>query len=141
MKLKPPYEKSEDGRLDIRIFKDSKGPLYVPLYAPNDFFDLPIEMVEDHIGGCGPGDFGDKIVPDSIWGLNIVRACEIHDFCFRVLCDWPQKRCDVTFRNNIKRLITQGSKRRWLIPLRLIRMWTYYFAVRMGKKSKNKEES
>lgn len=28
---------------------------------------------------CGAGKFGDLIVPDTMWGVNVSPACQVHD--------------------------------------------------------------
>ena len=33
--------------------------------------------------GCGPGGAGDKLVPDTMYGLDVSNACRIHDWYYR----------------------------------------------------------
>lgn len=49
-----------------------------PLHFPPWWDKIPI--AERMKGRCGAGDgLGEKIVPDSILGLNITPACAVHD--------------------------------------------------------------
>ena len=41
--------------------------------------------------GCGPGGFGDFLVPDKVWGLSIRLACAGHDFEYRYAEDRSKK--------------------------------------------------
>ena len=34
--------------------------------------------------GCGPGRWGDYLIPDTMWGLYIGEACKIHDWGYRL---------------------------------------------------------
>lgn len=46
------------------------------LDAPHGFWELTLEELRKVVkrGGCGPGDKGDRLVPDTVWGLNIKPA-------------------------------------------------------------------
>lgn len=46
------------------------------LNAPDEFWNLSLEELRSIVnrGGCGPGDSGDRLVPDTVWGLNIKPA-------------------------------------------------------------------
>jgi len=51
-----------------------------PLWAFDT--DIPIDQIRALLGsdgGCGPGKFGDWLVPDSILGVSIKPACYVHD--------------------------------------------------------------
>ena len=51
-----------------------EGPL-VPLQAVESFWVATKEEIDACTGGCGPGWFGDWLVPDTVWGgLSIQRA-------------------------------------------------------------------
>jgi len=53
----------------------------VHLWTPEHFIGASKEEISKAIGrgGCGPGKLGDKLVPDSIWWLDVKPACKRHD--------------------------------------------------------------
>lgn len=142
-----PEESKSKGKLGIRLFEsDPKGfncPNNVLLYAPNEFYKLSDNAIEEATGGCGPGGIGDRLVPDTAWGLNIKRACRIHDFMYSDLCNDSKEDADRVFLNNMRRLIIHGSKIKFLISPRLKRAKTYYLVVKHcggSSVSKNKQD-
>jgi len=107
------------------------------LYAPESYYTTPKEEIDRVTGGCGPGGFGDFLVPDTIYGLSIFEACRRHDWMYHVgeiLAD--KEEADRVFLNNMTRIIKVKTAWRWfpafrkiLIRLRLRRAKTYYFFV------------
>jgi len=82
--------------------------------------------------GCGPGGFGDWIVPDTMWGLNISEACRVHDWYYRFYWDRSteaKKFADTLLMDNCRAIIEQGSSNVIILNLRYIRCRTYYFMV------------
>lgn len=80
-------------------------------------------------GGCGPGGFGDKLVPDKILWLSVKPSCQIHDWCYHygeTLAD--KEMADRIFLNNMLRQIWP-AKSRWRIP-RMLLAYGYYKAVK-----------
>lgn len=89
--------------------------------------------------GCGARDGIN--VPDSIWGMSITLACNVHDWDYQE--GWTQEdkaAADERFRRNIQKLIdysyeSSGWFLRWTGLRRLLRWlrgWraqTYYLAV------------
>ena len=81
------------------------------------------------VGGCGPGKWGDYFVPDTIWGLSITLACQIHDYMYWVGGTAEDKfRADTIFLQNMIALIWNGSNS-LTFPLRVLRAAKYYIAV------------
>jgi hypothetical protein len=80
-------------------------------------------------GGCGPGQWGDYFVPDTLWGLSIRLACQIHDYMY-----WAGKtpeakwKADSTFLENMIVLCWNGSNR-VTFTLRALRAIKYFVAV------------
>lgn len=109
----------------------------VTLYAPPGYWTMPESDRSEIVGGCGPGWFGDMLVPDTLWGLNIRPACSIHDFMWWVAAALPletervryKEHSDRVFLNNMMRLIRAAGGPRWLLWLRRRRAITYYNAV------------
>jgi hypothetical protein len=46
---------------------------------------------------CGPGKWGDKLVPDSPLGVELGNACEGHDECYGAPGDRNRYDCDTLF--------------------------------------------
>ena len=83
--------------------------------------------------GCGPGGFGDKLVPDTMYGLNVSEACRIHDWYYRFYPDSTpsaRKMADYAFRNNLIRIVEAKTKNRVLRWVRKRRCQAYYAMVR-----------
>lgn len=99
--------------------------------APIGFYRLKRtdpEKFNAVVGGCGPGKWGDYFVPDTLWGLSIKLACQIHDYMY-----WAGKtpkgkyQADSIFLQNMIALIWRGS--RFLFIPRAMRAIKYYIAV------------
>ncbi len=41
------------------------------ILADNSFWAVPEDERNRRWKGCGPGTLGDKLVPDSMWGLSV----------------------------------------------------------------------
>lgn len=102
------------------------------LFAPREYWRLKKEEPETLamlVGGCGPGGFGDYLVPDTLWGLKVTRACAIHDFYYSELMPGTiecKEEADRVFLNNMNRMITARTNGRLLKMLRRRRAKTFY---------------
>ena len=76
--------------------------------------------------GCGPHGWLGQLVPDTIWGLNISEACNIHDWDYHIGVD--RELADDEFRENLHRLIDRGNP--ILAYIRRPRVEVYYQMVR-----------
>jgi len=116
--------------LDPISIKKYKG---YDLAAPASFWNASDELRAAIAGGCGPGGFGDVFVPDRMYGLNMVAACAIHDWCFAV---WNTKagfkQANELFKNNMIRINSQHEGYAFITALRSRRIKKYYLAVRFG---------
>jgi hypothetical protein len=65
------------------------------------------------------------MVPEHIWGICILSACNIHDWSYAHSSG--KARADLMLLCNLLILCSVGSK--WLFPLRALRCMTYYLAV------------
>jgi hypothetical protein len=109
------------------------------LFAPRDYGEQPCcfhvapeDVIQDAIGegGCGPGGFGDLLIPDSMYGLKIKKACSIHDWMYHFgKDDLDKSRADRVFLNNLIRIINKNTKNRFMRMLRYRRAKTYYSMV------------
>ena len=100
------------------------------LYAPKSYWAASPDEVSRVAGGCGPGGFGDFLVPDKIWGLDVSHACRIHDWMYHLgetLADKDE--ADRVFLNNMLRLVEAAGGPGWLQRLRANRAHTYHLAV------------
>lgn len=72
------------------------------------FDDATLGMI---INSCGSKGIGDKIVPDSILGVCITPACQIHDFDYFVGQTFEDKKnADRRFLENMRKIIEYDSK-------------------------------
>ncbi|MHC4184133.1 MAG: hypothetical protein ACYSR0_12370, partial [Planctomycetota bacterium] len=51
------------------------------LFAPPGYWETDKKIRDSW--GCGPGGLGDYLVPDTILGLSVKPACQIHDYYYR----------------------------------------------------------
>jgi len=79
--------------------------------------------------GCGLSGWKGDLVPETIYGLNISEACNIHDWDYHFGKTIEDKhRADNVFLDNMLILIEQaGGWKKWF---RRWRAMTYYSAVR-----------
>jgi len=118
---KTPYESLTDTLALIISGKLSAHP---------SFMHTPVDELLKICNGCGAADARIDLVPDTIWGLCIRSACEIHDFGYKVGKTIEDKEVeDRRFVNNMVRLIRLYSV--WFLKsLRLKRAAVYYLTVR-----------
>ena len=103
------------------------------LKAPNEYWEIDLVGLANIIGkgGCGPGTTGDKVVPDTVWFLNIRPACAIHDFEYSIMMNEKDRvTADGNFLLNMMRLIERQTKFFLLRMFRRRRALKYYEAVR-----------
>jgi hypothetical protein len=83
------------------------------------------------VNGCGTGTgWKALLVPETIRGLSIHEACDIHDWMYALgLVIEDKDEADRVFLNNMIRIIDSRRSRRWLRALRLGRAKDYYLAV------------
>lgn len=101
------------------------------LYAPESYVNALAE-VRKVINGCGPGGWKGRLVPDTILGLSIHEACNIHDWmyhCGETIAD--KEEADRVFLNNCLRLIEVRGGLRLVVRLRMLLACTYYLAVKL----------
>lgn len=99
------------------------------LYAPEGYWTA---TDRDQIcNGCGTKGLGGVLVPDTLYGLSITEACNIHDWMYAYGETHADKEeADRVFLNNMVRIIHHGTKYRWLKAVRLRRARKYYLAVK-----------
>jgi hypothetical protein len=116
------------------------------LFAPPDYWRLSAIAKGRICNGCGTKGLCGYLIPDTIWGLNITVACDIHDFMYSTGKTAEDKVvADRVFLYNMQRLIEAGWQWNWLKRRRSNRAEIYYdFVDRRGGpafwKGKNQPE-
>lgn len=102
------------------------------LTASQSYLDASPEVVAAVVNGCGPGGWKFDIIPDTVFGLSIKEACNIHDWDYAEGSTAEDKRlADYRFKNNCYAIIdnADGWFNRMLRYHRTIRVIEYYEAV------------
>jgi hypothetical protein len=100
------------------------------LQAPDSFWATPSTDMVGKVGGCGPGVMGDRLVPDTVYGICITNACLIHDWSYRFIeTTQDQVVADMMFLHNMLVIIHKKSKSKILLFFRKLRVFKYYLAV------------
>lgn len=104
------------------------------LDAPQSYLDALPEVVAQVVNGCGPGGWKFDLIPDTIWGLSIKEACNIHDWAYTTGMTIDDKyAADNQFLHNCLALVA-NAKGFWatmLRPMRRMRAKEYYEAVHL----------
>ena len=102
------------------------------LLAPLDMIRHPMDDILEATNGCGREGIENRIIPDTIYGLDISPACRVHDWMYadaETLMD--ENYADAIFGANLISMIQQHTKSRVLKWLRLRRAYKYVDAVAM----------
>jgi len=100
------------------------------LFAPPEYWKLTPEEKKVICNGMGPKGYG-LLVPDTMYGLDVSEAGNIHDFMYLIGHTIEDKEAaDRTFLNNMLRIIEAKSKLWILKYIRRRRALTYYIAVK-----------
>lgn len=97
------------------------------LKAPTSYWHISEGLKQIICNGAGPKGWG-WLVPDTIYGLSITEAANIHDYCYYTKVD--KKDADNLFFENMHALIDRGNF--FLKPLRQWRAFIYYLVVKHG---------
>lgn len=96
------------------------------LALPSWWSTIPEAHRDAQMNGCGPSSW--KLKLNTIWGLDVSPACNVHDVEYAFGNN--RSSADARFFANLCLLIAQGS--RWLFPLRMLRAFAMFTAVREG---------
>jgi hypothetical protein len=103
------------------------------LYAPELYWKYKSrepELLAEIVNGCGPAGWKSKWIPDTIYGVSIREACNIHDFMYHIgTCEADRDEADRVFKNNMLRIITAESSTDFTLWLRRQRVLKYYWFV------------
>jgi RHS repeat-associated protein len=111
----------------VPSFIDDPGSLYPYIYSKSD----PVNLIDPTGLACGPGNWGDAIIPDQPYGYNFDPACSSHDGCYGT-CGKSKRECDKGF---YRRMRSECNQRGWYNPLRYhcnVIARIYYRAVQFG---------
>jgi len=98
------------------------------MYIPHSYANATPEERAKVCNGCGAKN-GVK-VPDTMWGLSIKEACQIHDWMYHIGTTLGDKIfADFMFLLNMIAIIAKYSKYKLVSYLRMARAIKYYFAV------------
>jgi len=98
------------------------------LYAPNSYHEATPKERAEVCNGCGAK--GGIKFPDSMWGLDVKEACNIHDWMTKyglTLMDFLF--AAGMFIVNLTIIIWFGSSNKLTLTLRLMRATKYFVAV------------
>ncbi|OHD24621.1 MAG: hypothetical protein A2Y38_16740 [Spirochaetes bacterium GWB1_59_5] len=103
---------------------------HAELFAPASYVTAGRQTRGLVVNGCGPEGWKGALVPETMYGLDVAPACNIHDWMYvagQTLAD--KEEADRVFLNNLLRLIVAADGPAWLRWLRRRRARTYYEAV------------
>lgn len=102
------------------------------LIASQSYLDALPEVVEKVVNGCGPGGWKVDLIPDTVLGLSIKEACNIHDWDYAEgSTGYHKSIADDRFLLNCLFLI-DNAKGFWAMLLRRhrkVRAYGYHLAV------------
>jgi hypothetical protein len=108
------------------------------LTAPTEYWPLDPSEKAYICNGAGPKGY-EYMVPDTMYGLSITEAADIHDYMYYIGGDEYDRRiADDVFLINMQAIVELKTKWKWLKKLLLRRVRIYYLAVtRLGHSSFN----
>jgi hypothetical protein len=82
--------------------------------------------------GCGPkGTFG-KLIPDSLLGVSVHEACNLHDELYsQGGTSKERKEADKFFLDEMLKIVDKNSESHLLKVLRKSQAYLYFYAVRL----------
>lgn len=100
------------------------------LLTPLTMLRLSMYAIMEMTNGCGREGIEGRIVPDTIWGLDISPVCRVHDWMYADADTTEEENyADAIFGANLISLIQQKTKSSILKWLRLRRAYKYVDAV------------
>jgi len=99
------------------------------LVAFDSYWQAAAKLLATMTGGCGAESARFDLVPDTVWGLCIKPACNIHDYMYAVGKTLAEKiQADSIFLYNMNRIVEcTGGALEW--P-RKRRVYKYFLAVK-----------
>ncbi len=101
------------------------------LLAPESYRKLSDDEKYEITNGCGPGR-ATGLVPNSIFGVDLKPACDIHDYTYaRPSSMRDRKDADDLFLLNMHKLMTRKLTSAPMRFIGTIGIGVYYMAVRL----------
>lgn len=101
------------------------------LWAPESYWKLSNNEKYEITNGCGPAR-AMGLVPNSILGVDLKPACDIHDYTYaRPNSMYDRKDADDLLLMNMHKLMTQKLSPGLMQPIGIIGVGLYYVAVRL----------
>lgn len=102
----------------------------VVLEAPESYWRMSVEYRNRMTNGCGPGGWKYDLVPDTIWGLDVHDACDIHDWCYFIgKTESDKQESDDMFLRNLNTIIMAKTDLAITRRLRMRRARKYHWFV------------
>lgn len=115
--------------MEVRAFPEWSG---LKLLVPTAMAGVSIDYILRMTNGCGRAGLGGRLVPDTIWGLDVSPACRVHDWMYQDAASRADEDfADAILAANLVSLIQQRTSGRLLTWLRLRRAYKYVDAVAM----------
>lgn len=115
--------------MKLRPWSDAGGAM---LYAPESYVAAAPIVRGRVVNGCGTAGWKGALVPETMYGLVVTPACNIHDWMYIAGSTIDEKdEADRCFLNNLLRLIDAAGGPVLLRWLRRRRARTYYEAVHL----------
>lgn len=100
------------------------------LLTPLSMLRLSMDAIMEMTNGCGREGIEERLIPDTIWGLDISPVCRVHDWMYADADTTEEENyADAIFGANLISLIQQKTKSSILKWLRLRRAYKYVDAV------------
>lgn len=105
------------------------------LQAPSSYWSAAVQIRHANCNGCGTGGWKGELIPDTIWGLSVTAACNIHDWMYAEgITEDDRGEADATFLANLLALVEEAARAsivaRLIAPFRRRRCLLYFEAVR-----------
>ncbi len=87
--------------------------------------------MKSQANGCGPSGVVGKIIPDSLLGVSVHEACNLHDDLYtKGGSDEERKEADEIFLKTMLDQVNQQSKNKIAKASRKLGAYLYYYSVR-----------
>ena len=112
----------------------------IRLYAPQEYLQASNDKKFKICNGCGPDNILHRIIPNSIFGVDVTEACNIHDWMTTNSRDLTERlHADSVFFANLKKLINKAGGSTLLRWLRVSAARLYHYSVRSYSHIKSKQ--
>lgn len=100
------------------------------LIVPDSLKEATDEEVRQKTDGCGPGKYGDYLIPDIVFFVSLKEACIIHDWEYAHAKTWTCKKdADMNFLINMLNINYYRSKSKIMRVIRDHVIFNYFVAV------------